>query len=94
MTREDLARIRYNESRIGFDVTWGHKNVNEASRDYWRRAADAAAKALAVELEPAPPTDSRHKVIMDLLAGRMSKNLTEAISRAIVAAIDADKEMG
>jgi hypothetical protein len=47
-----------------------------------------------VELEPAPPTDSRHKVIMDLLAGRMSKNLTEAISRAIVAAIDADKEMG
>lgn len=97
MTRNDLAKIMYNESRIGFDVGWDHENVSEISRDYYRRAAGAAAKALGVQLEGvAPPPNPRYEAAKKALEENRHINgeWRSAIARAIVAALDADKKGG
>lgn len=93
MTKEELAKIMYNESRIGFDVTWDHKNLPENSRGYYRRAAEAAAKALGVTLdEPAPKSDPRYEAARKCIPKSWA-GIGDDVARAIVAAIDADKEM-
>lgn len=88
MTRDELAFVLYKSHYLG-KREW--KDVESGIRDLCRTDADAAARALGVTLDPGP--SPRYEAALGVLARAHLPTATqEIIAKAIVAAIDADKE--